>query len=147
MFTWIFLCFYLNTWSLFQHFRYTLYTYIYIYIYIYVCVCVCVCVCVRARARARSRVCMYVCTYIIIIIIIIIIINITDWTFWSVPSPELQLLTPKFRLPIALLPCDVWIYIYVCVCVCIYIYVITSKPKVSSSLNTIKKYWKQITEG
>jgi len=32
--------------------------------------------------------------YIIIITIIIIIINIKDWTLWSVPSPELQLLTP-----------------------------------------------------
>ena len=29
-----------------------------------------------------------------IIIIIIIIINIKDWTLWSVPSPQLQLLAP-----------------------------------------------------
>jgi hypothetical protein len=28
--------------------------------------------------------------------IIIIIINFKDWTLWSVPSPELQLLSPKF---------------------------------------------------
>ena len=27
-------------------------------------------------------------------LILIIIINIKDWTLWSVPSPELQLLTP-----------------------------------------------------
>ena len=32
--------------------------------------------------------------FITIIIIIIIIINIKDWTLWSVPSPELQLLAP-----------------------------------------------------
>ena len=31
---------------------------------------------------------------IILIIIIIVIINIKDWTLWSVPSPELQLLAP-----------------------------------------------------
>jgi len=30
------------------------------------------------------------------LIIIIIIINIKDWTLWSVPSPELQLLLPTF---------------------------------------------------
>ena len=30
------------------------------------------------------------------IIIIIIIVNIRDWTLWSVPSPELQLLSPTF---------------------------------------------------
>ena len=29
-----------------------------------------------------------------IILIIIIIINVKDWTLWSVPSPELQLLAP-----------------------------------------------------
>jgi len=28
--------------------------------------------------------------------IIIIIINIKDWTLWSFPSPELQLLSPTF---------------------------------------------------
>jgi len=32
----------------------------------------------------------------IIIIIIIIIINIKNWILWSVPSPELQLLSPTF---------------------------------------------------
>ena len=31
---------------------------------------------------------------LVIIIILIIIINIKDWTLWSVPSPELQLLAP-----------------------------------------------------
>jgi len=30
-------------------------------------------------------------------LIIIIIINIKDWTLWSVPSPELQLLAPPLR--------------------------------------------------
>jgi len=30
------------------------------------------------------------------LIIIIIIINIKDWTLWSVPSPQLQLLSPRF---------------------------------------------------
>ena len=31
-----------------------------------------------------------------IYIIIVIIINVKDWTLWSVPSPKLQLLSPKF---------------------------------------------------
>jgi hypothetical protein len=44
---------------------------------------------------------IYICIYISIytkqiIIIIIIIINIKDWTLSSVPSPELQLLSPTF---------------------------------------------------
>jgi len=45
--------------------------YIYIYIYIYM------------NMRRRHKSCN-----------IIIIININDWTLWSVPSPELQLLAP-----------------------------------------------------
>jgi len=32
-------------------------------------------------------------------IIIIIIINVKDWTLWSVPSPELQLLAPTLLRP------------------------------------------------
>jgi hypothetical protein len=46
-----------------------------------------------------------------IVIIIIINNNIKDWTLWSVPSPELQLLSPTFLgLPIVLLPCGLQWY-------------------------------------
>jgi hypothetical protein len=36
---------------------------------------------------------------------IIIIINIKGWAIWPVPSPELQLLSSTFRLPIVFFPC------------------------------------------
>jgi hypothetical protein len=37
--------------------------------------------------------------YFTAMLLVIIIINIKDWTLWSVPAPELQLLSPTFLRP------------------------------------------------
>jgi hypothetical protein len=57
---------------------------------------VCVCVCAHARPPPLS---LSLSPYIhvdISVLFIVIIINIKDWTLWSIPSPELQLLLPTF---------------------------------------------------
>jgi len=52
----------------------------------------------KHHIQRRHRLSLFSPYLFIYLPIIIIIINIKDWTLWSVPSPELQLLSPTFLL-------------------------------------------------